>query len=74
MRTTNSRPPFIRCRDGVTHLMRAGTSFGEVEDVIELADVTEDQKAALWLLAFTMRDRREQELDARAHLAAVADA
>jgi hypothetical protein len=31
-----------------------------------------EQKAALWLLAFSLRDRDEQQRDARAHLAALA--
>jgi hypothetical protein len=30
-----------------------------------------DQRAALWLFAFSLRDRDEQQRDARAHLAAV---
>lgn len=73
MCSTYSKSDFLRYRDGVSDLMRAGEPFDEVEDVIELADVTEDQKAALWLLAFCMRDPSDQQRDAKAHLAAVAD-
>jgi hypothetical protein len=29
------------------------------------------QKAALWLLAFSLRDPSEQQMDARTHLAAL---
>jgi hypothetical protein len=61
------------CRDEVTGRMEAGQPFDQVEHVIELADVTEDQKAALWLMAFVMRDRRDQEQDARSHLDLVAE-
>ena len=37
----------------------------------EAAELTEDEKAALWLMAFSMRDRREQRQSAAAHLSAV---
>ena len=30
-----------------------------------------DEKAALWLFAFSLRDPAEQQLDARAHLASL---
>ena len=59
-------------RDAVTELMEAGEPFGAVEDAIDQAPhLTEDVKAALWLLAFSMREPCEQLRDARAHLAAV---
>ena len=73
MRSTHATPDFVRYRDNVTDLMRAGMSLGEVEDAIELADMTQEQKAALWLLAFSMRERGEQRRGARPHLAVVAD-
>jgi hypothetical protein len=73
MSSTRSKPRFDRYRDDVTNRVRAGEPFGEVEDAIELADVTQDQKAALWLFAFSLRDRGDQERDARTHLAVVAD-
>ena len=73
MSTISGSRELAECRDEVTGRMEAGQPFDEVEDVIELADVTEDQKAALWLMAFAMRDRREQERDARTHLAHVAE-
>lgn len=65
-------PSLARYRDAVTELMEMGETFGDVEDAIdEVAELTQDQKAALWLFAFSLRDRKDQELDARAHLAAV---
>jgi hypothetical protein len=63
---------FLSYRDAVLARMRAGRPFGEVEDAIELADVSSDQKAALWLLAFSMRDAAEQRRAATAYLAGVA--
>jgi hypothetical protein len=57
-------------RDEITELIQAGESFGGVEDLIdEVADLTMDEKAALWLFAFSLRDRDEQQRDALAHLA-----
>ena len=59
-------------RDAVSDLIQGGESFGRIEDVIDaLVDVNPDQKAALWLFAFSLRDPAEQRLDARAHLYAV---
>jgi hypothetical protein len=59
-------------RDAVTESMEAGKPFGEVEDAIDaVTDLSLDQKAALWLLAFSLRDRDDQLRDARGHLAAV---
>ncbi len=48
---------FAGCLDTVTELIKAGETFGDVERAIdEFAGVTEDEKAALWLLAFARRD------------------
>ena len=48
-------------RDEVAELMQGGERFGYVEDVIdEVVDLTQDQKAALWLFAFSLRDQSEQ--------------
>jgi hypothetical protein len=72
MSGTHRRSALASYRDAVTELITAGEPFGEVEDAIdEVADLNTDQKAALWLLAFSLRDPTEQQLDARAHLAAV---
>ena len=52
--------------------MSAGQAFGEVEDSIDqLARVSMDEKAALWLYAFSLRDSADQQLAARAHLASL---
>jgi hypothetical protein len=60
-------------RDKVTGLMEAGEPFVHVEDVIdESVDLTLEAKAALWLLAFSMRASGDQLRDARAHVAALA--
>jgi hypothetical protein len=72
MRGTHRSTALGRYRDAVSELMEGGRAFGDVEDVIDtLADVTLDQKAALWLFAFSLRDPVEQRMDARAHLYSV---
>jgi hypothetical protein len=59
-------------RERVSELVRAGERFADVENAIDEArDLTMDQKAALWLLAFSLRDRDEQQRVAWAHVAAV---
>jgi hypothetical protein len=51
---TYARPAMASYRDAVTELLEAGEPFGEVEEAIdEVADLSEDEKAALWLLAFS---------------------
>jgi hypothetical protein len=44
----------------VRNLIQAGESFGEVEHAIDSTELKEDAKAALWLLAFSMRDQRDR--------------
>ena len=57
-------------RDAVTERLRAGAPFGDIEDSIDaVEDLTMDEKAALWLFAFSLRDPSEQQLEARTHLA-----
>ena len=64
--------PLATYRDTVLELMSEGQPFGEVEDAIDdVAELTQDQKAALWLFAFSLRETSEQQLDARAALASV---
>jgi hypothetical protein len=64
--------PLAFHRDSVAERIRRGERFGAVEDAIDDAtDLSTDQKAALWLFAFSLRERDEQQLDALAHLAAV---
>jgi 5,10-methenyltetrahydromethanopterin hydrogenase len=70
--THPSRAPLSSYRDAVTDLLGAGEQFGDIEDAIEdVAALTQDEKAALWLFAFSLRDPAQQQLDARAHLAAL---
>ena len=59
-------------RDAITELVKAGQPFRDIEEAIEdAADLAMDEKAALWLFAFSLRDRADQQRDARAHLAAL---
>jgi hypothetical protein len=72
MRGIHGNPALRRHRDAVAELIEGGEPFGDIEDAIDaLAGVTLDQKAALWLFAFSLRDPVEQRLDARAHLYSV---
>jgi hypothetical protein len=72
MSGTHARPALASYRDKVTELIKEGASFGEVEDAINAqAGLTEDQRAALWVFALSLRDRAEQQSDPRAHLAGV---
>jgi hypothetical protein len=58
-------------QEQVEGMMQAGELFGVVEDTINTAALVEDQKAALWLLAWSSRDRSIQRRDALATLALV---
>jgi hypothetical protein len=72
MRGTQPAPALTSYRDAVTALIEEGEPFGHVEEAIDAVDdLTMDEKAALWLFAFSLRDPSEQQLQARAHLAAV---
>jgi hypothetical protein len=72
MSGTHPRRALAGYRDAVAERMKRGEPFGDVEDAIDdVVDLTLDQKAALWLFAFSLRDQTEQQLDARAHLSAV---
>jgi hypothetical protein len=60
-------------QEQVEGMMQAGELFGVVEDTINTAVLAEDQKAALWLLAWSSRDPWVQRQDALAALALVSD-
>lgn len=73
MSATRQSPPLASYRDAVTELTDTGETFGDIEEAIdEVVGLTLDQKAALWLFAFSLRDQEVQQLEARAHLAALA--
>ena len=72
MSETYAEPVLASYEREVAELMEAGEAFGGVEDAIEqVADLTENAKAALWLLAFSLREPGEQVRAARAHIASV---
>jgi hypothetical protein len=59
-------------REAVTDLVKSGARFGDIEDAIDgIADLATDERDALWLLAFSLNDRYEDQRQARAHLAAL---
>jgi|1186.fasta_scaffold277242_2 hypothetical protein len=69
---TQSISALASYRDAITQLVKAGEFFGDIEEAIDGAtDLTRDEKAALWLLAFSHRDQAAQQRDAHAHLAAL---
>ena len=66
------RPSMAGYRDEITELVAGGAPFGDVENAIDgIADLTEEQKAALWLYAFSLRDPSEQQLEAGLRLVLV---
>jgi hypothetical protein len=72
MSGTQLRPILASYRDAVAAQMRAGEPFGQVEDAIDkVDDLSQEEKAALWLFAFSLREPAEQQSDAQAHLYAL---
>lgn len=55
----------------IKQLARYGRPFHEIEDIIDTAPLGDEQKAALWLLAFSFTDPVAQRRLARDALAAV---
>ncbi len=47
---------FDRGVSEVEGMMERGTAFARVEDAIDHAGLSQDQKAALWLVAWSLRD------------------
>jgi hypothetical protein len=69
MRLQDTDPTsFGAYRDEVEGMMEFGEPFGNIEDGINSASLGEDEKAALWLLAWSLRDPAAQRRDARATL------
>jgi hypothetical protein len=72
MSGTHRAPALAAHRDAVEDRMVRGEPFGVVEDAIDAAaGLTADQRSALWLFAFSLRDPSERRLDAWTHLTAV---
>jgi hypothetical protein len=60
-------------RDVVQSMMAAGAPFGDVETFVnEAAALDQDEKAALWLLAWSLREGWVQRQEAHAMLSALA--
>jgi hypothetical protein len=56
-------------QNAIEGMMEAGEPFGRVEDYIEqTGPLVELERAALWLLAWSLRDASAQRQDARATL------
>jgi hypothetical protein len=55
----------------VEAMMKRGTAFSQVEDAIDATQLSTEHKAALWLLAWSLRSRAQQRRDARFLVAAV---
>jgi hypothetical protein len=58
-------------QEQVEAMMEQGSAFSDVEDVIDASELSTVHKAALWLLAWSLRDVEHQRHDARLTLAAV---
>jgi len=70
--TASARLSFDRSEAQVEAMMDLGTAFPDVEDAIDNAELSTEHKAALWLLAWSLRDNMHQRQDARLLLAGVA--
>jgi hypothetical protein len=56
---------FDRANEEVEGMIHQGTAFARVEDAIDAAKFSPHHKAALWLLAWSLRDPLIQRRDAR---------
>lgn len=54
-----------RPNEAVEGMISRGTAFVQVEDAIDATPLTRHHKAALWLLAWSLRDPATQRRDAR---------
>ncbi len=69
--TRSAQLTFDQSQERVEGMMGQGTAFSDVEDVIDASEFSTVHKAALWLLAWSLRDVEQQRQDARLTLAAV---
>jgi hypothetical protein len=63
---------FDQSQAQVEAMMKRRIAFSHVEDAIDTAQLSTEHKAALWLLAWSLRSRAQQRHDARFLVAAVA--
>jgi hypothetical protein len=56
---------FDRANEQVEGMMQQNAAFARVEDAIDAAGLSSHHKAALWLLAWSLRDPVLQRRDAR---------
>jgi hypothetical protein len=56
---------FDRANEEVEGMIHQGTPFARVEDAIDAAQFSEHRKAALWLLAWSLREPAIQRREAR---------
>jgi hypothetical protein len=56
---------FDRANEQVEGMIEHGKAFERVEDAIDAASFSDEHKAALWLLAWSLRDASSQRHDAR---------
>ena len=69
----HSRPTLGYHQDVIEGMMDASDPFGDVEIFInEAVALDQDEKAALWLLAWSLRDTWTQRREALAMLSALA--
>ena len=54
-----------RATEQVEGMIHRGEAFARVEDAIDAARLSQHHKAALWLLAWSLRDPAVQRRDAR---------
>lgn len=64
-------PPFDLYRDEVEQIADAPTPFGELEDAIDATEFAADEKAALWMLAWSLIGPEVQRKETDARLALV---
>jgi hypothetical protein len=62
---------YDRAAEQVEDMMELRTPFAHVENAIDAGHTPQEQKAALWLLAWSLRDPAHQRLDARPMLGLV---
>jgi hypothetical protein len=66
-----SDSPLDLYRSEVEHMADTHAPFGQVEDVIDAAELAWDEKTALWMLAWSLLGPQAQREQAEAKLAFV---